>query len=170
MDIFIIIGTLIILGVLITFAFIYLKKKLSISNGFNKTLPFKLKEFFFTRSEQEFFNILKSQIDHSKYSIFPKVRLGDFIETTAKGGDWIENWNRIKSKHIDFLIWNIQKKVVVFAIEIDGNSHNNTKMQKSDKFKNKLYSTIGLRFKRIKIGQNFISEVSKILSELESIF
>lgn len=166
MDIFIIVGVLIILGVLLTFAFIYLKKLL-ISNEFNKTLPFKIKRFFFTQSEQKFFNILKSQIDHSKYYIFPKVRLGDFVETTAKGNDRTGNWNRIKSKHIDFLIWDIQKKVLVFAIEIDGNSHNNTKMKKNDTFKNKLYPTIGLRFKRIRVGQNFDSEVSKILSELK---
>ncbi len=55
-------------------------------------LPYRLKRFFFTKSEHEFFRILMNKIDHSKFTVFPKVRLGDFVETIA---DWEERQSSV---------------------------------------------------------------------------
>lgn len=129
-------------------------------------LPFRLKSNFFTRSEWEFFRILKEQTDHTQFTVFPKVRLGDFIETTAQGDQWRGNWNKIRAKHVDFLIWNTQKNRIAIAIELDGNSHNSQKMQKSDDFKNKVYPSIGLELVRVRVGTDFAVEISSILSRL----
>jgi very-short-patch-repair endonuclease len=129
-------------------------------------LPFKLKDNFFTRSEWEFFRILEEKIDHSRFTIFPKVRLGDFIETTAQGDEWRGNWNKIRAKHVDFLIYDTQNSSIAIAIELDGNSHNSQRMQKSDDFKNKVYPAIGLELVRVRVGTDFATEIRDILSRL----
>lgn len=127
-------------------------------------LPFRLKKFFFTRSEQMFLSMLEQQIDHSHLTVFPKVRLADFIETTATGDEWQGSWNQIRSKHIDFLIYDTQKHVPVLAIELDGNSHNSQRMQKSDDLKNRLYPAVGLELVRVKVGTDFATEIAGIVS------
>lgn len=143
-----------------------LLKKLSEGTDAEETLPFKLKNNFFTRSEWEFFRILEEQLDHSRFTVFPKVRLGDFIEVDAPKGERMSHWNKIKSKHIDFLIYDTQKSSIAVAIELDGSSHNSQRMQKSDDFKNKVYPAIGLELVRVRVGTDFTGVISDILSEL----
>lgn len=128
--------------------------------------PFKLKKYFFTRSEQMFLSMLEEKIDHSHLTIFPKVRLGDLIETTASGDEWQGSWNKIRSKHVDFLIYDTKNQIPVLAIELDGNSHNSERMQKSDDFKNKLYPALGLELVRVKVGSVFETEIATIVAKL----
>lgn len=165
MNIFLIALGFLVLGVLLMVAAPYLKK-LSQDGQSEEKLPFKLKNNFFTRSEWEFFRILEEQIDHSKFTIFPKVRLGDFVEVDAPKGERMSHWNKIKSKHVDYLIWDTQKNAFAVAIELDGKSHNSERMQKSDSFKDNLYPAIGLELVRVKVGTDFSQEVSQILQKL----
>lgn len=130
-------------------------------------LPFQMKTYFFTRSEQQFFRILEELIDHSKFTIFPKVRLGDFVKVSSSKEEWRKNWNKIRAKHVDFLIWDKQKNIIVVAIELDGKSHSSEKMMKSDTFKNKLYPSIGLELVRVRVGTDFESEIRTILQRLK---
>jgi len=155
----------IVLVVLLVMMAPFIKNLLQGEQGDEK-LPFRFKKYFFTKSEQEFFRILEQQIDHSRFTIFPKVRLGDFVETTAKGEKRQASWNRIKSRHVDFLIYDTQKSLIAVAIELDGNSHNSERAQKSDDFKNRLYSSIGLELVRVKVGTDFATEISQILEKL----
>jgi len=125
-------------------------------------LPYIKKRFFFTRSEEEFFRVLKEELDPQRYAIFPKVRLGDFVEVRLPADERRPWWNRIKSRHIDFLIWDIEQKQIALAIELDGASHNGYTAQKVDDFKNRLYETIEMRLVRIKVGTNFVEGVKKL--------
>jgi hypothetical protein len=127
-------------------------------------LPYKAKDYFFSRSEQEFYNILNSHLDAHRYTIFPKVRMGDFIETTNHGTERFGSWNRIKSRHVDFLIWDLVGRKIAFAIELDGNSHNGQKAQETDSFKDDVYETINLELIRVRVGSDFVTEITEILS------
>lgn len=131
-----------------------------------EVLPYKLKKYFFTKSEQEFLRILEQKIDHTKYTIFPKVRMGDFVEVDLPKTERMPYWNRIRSRHIDFLIWNIEKNSIAGAIELDGNSHNSERAQESDEFKNKVYETIGIPLYRVRVGSSFDNEINQILQKL----
>ena len=73
-------------------------------------LPYYAKPYFFSRSEQEFYNILNSKLDAHRYTIFPKVRLGDFIEVNHDERGNRTWWNKIRAKHIDYLIWDLVEK------------------------------------------------------------
>jgi len=131
-------------------------------------LPYHAKLYFFSRSEKEFFNILNSQVDAIRYTIFPKVRIGDFIEVDYNDR-YNRTWrNKIQSKHIDFLVWDLVEGKIALAIELDGDSHNTTKMMDRDDFVNKLYKKIGLKLVRVRVGTNFTEEIEKIKDALYS--
>lgn len=128
--------------------------------------PYLKKKYFFSQSEQELFRILTESLDASRYAIFPKVRLGDFIEVDLPKGERMPYWNRIKSRHVDFLIWDIEQRTILAGIELDGISHNGTKAIEADDFKNKLYETVGIKLVRIRVGTNFTDEVKTLISQL----
>lgn len=132
-----------------------------------KPLPYKAKQYLFSRSEHEFLRILHEQIDAKRYLIFPKVRLADFIEVTAPKDEYQGWWNKIRSKHVDFLVWDVQQNKIALAIELDGKSHNSAKMQARDEFVNKLYERVDIRLERVSVGNDFLTEsqrVSKLLT------
>jgi len=159
-----IVVTFVILGILLFVAALFIKS--AKTDDVEEILPYRLKKYFFSKSEQQFFRILEEQINSKQYSVFAKVRLGDFVEVDAPKGERMSNWNRIKSKHVDFLIYNIQTDSIAAAIELDGKSHEGNGMQKSDDFKDKLYPVIGVTLTRIKVGSDFSQEINNLLREL----
>ena len=129
-------------------------------------LPYREKKYFFSRSEREFLRTFNESIDKKRYLIFTKVRLADFIEVTIKGKEYLKWWNKIKSKHIDFLIWDIQENRIILAIELDGKSHKSKKMKERDVFVNKLYETVKIRLERVAVGSDFSMEVKRMVESL----
>lgn len=141
---------------------LYSLANILVNNIREKILPYKAKKYFFSKSEQEFFEILIEKIDPKKYQIFPKVRLADFMEVTVYGREYYKWFNKIKSKHVDFMIWDLEKKEIAFVIELDGSSHNKMKVIKRDDFINELYERVGIKIERIKVGDNFEEAINKI--------
>jgi very-short-patch-repair endonuclease len=162
MDIIFIAVGFVVLGGLLVVAAPFIKKLMN-EDKREIELPFKLKNNFFTSSEWNFFKILEEKIDHTKYTVFPKVRMEDFIEPTNSGKGKFASRNRIKSRHVDFLVWDIENSSIAFAIELDGKSHNSQKAIEADKFKDDVYRTIGLQLHRVQVGSDFATEITKIL-------
>lgn len=129
-------------------------------------LPYHSKSYFFSRSEKEFFNILNSQLDAIRYTIFPKVRIEDFIDVD-ESDRYNRTWrNKIRAKHVDFLIWDLVEGKIVLAIELDGYSHNTTKMIDRDDFVNRLYKKAEIKLARVKVGTDFSQEIERIKRSL----
>lgn len=133
----------------------------------DKPWPYRAKKYFFSRSEQEFLGVLNESIDRQRYLIFPKVRLADFIEVTIRGEEYQGWWNKIRSKHVDFLIWDVQQNKIALAIELDGKSHSSEKAQERDDFVNRLYERVEAPLERVLVGSNFLAEVDRISNTLK---
>ena len=116
-----------------------------------------------TRTEQNFYNILKSRCSRKNLLICPKVRLEDFIEVTSR--ETYKYRGMIKSRHVDFLICNSNMKVIA-GLELDDPTHNTQKAKEADKFKNELYSAIKIPLYRIKTNENYISRVERMIEEI----
>ena len=103
--------------------------------------------------------------DANQLLICPKVRIEDFIWTDWEkyGLTWKEEQaarNRIKSRHIDFLICDINLNVQC-GIELDDSSHANT--QKEDAFKDNVFREAGFRNYRIPVRlYNNVSDENSI--------
>jgi very-short-patch-repair endonuclease len=157
----ILLSILMILGLLIAVGLgVFHALKLNVEQ--EELLPYRAKKYFFSRSEQEFLRSLNESIDRQEYTVFPKVRLADFIEVTATGIEYQGALNRIKSKHVDFVIWNVLEGKIAIVIELDGKSHQSEKMIARDAFVEKLYKQIGIKLIRVSVGTNFVNEIEKL--------
>ena len=92
------------------------------------------------KNELFFYNQLTNFLQNKEIFIFSKVRLLDFLDL-QKYYNFEEKTiikNKVKSKHIDFIITN-KNSEILYLIELDGFSHqNNKKTIENDKFKNKV--------------------------------
>lgn len=105
------------------------------------------KKYILTRAETEFYEVLKGVIGE-KNIIFCKVRMEDLIG--AKDNRYKKaNRNRIKSRHADFAIFNKETLTIRLVVELDGESHNNSKSRAVDKFKDEAYGNAGIKIARI---------------------
>ena len=106
--------------------------------------PYKVKPYFFSIAEKEFYVNLKKVLIASygeRYIIFPKVRLADIFEPT-KEGQW---YKKLRMRHVDFLITDsTQAFKPMLAIELDWEYHKQYKQYKSDQFKNEVFKECSL--------------------------
>ena len=105
------------------------------------------------KNELFFYNQLTNFLQNKEVFIFSKVRLLDFLDL-QKYYNFEEKTiikNKVKSKHIDFIITN-KNSEILYLIELDGFSHkNNKKTIENDKFKNKLFNILKLKLIRFKV-------------------
>lgn len=124
--------------------------------------PYTLRESLMTPTELKFYYSLIESIGTEDYLVFTKVRLADLLHIKERE-DRIVYWNRIKSKHIDFVVCDIRGKPLL-CIELDDKSHNNPKSHKNDLFKDDLFENLNIRLLRISVGWKYdLSVINKYL-------
>lgn len=134
-------------------------------------LPYRRKDYFFTISEKTFFNLLRS-ITGNNYLIFSKVRIADLIYFSGnENSDFYHYFNKIKAKHVDFLICDNESMQPLFIIELDDVSHLREDRQERDRFVDQAFKSAGIPILHIKsaacYNQNEIAEyLSRYLSKL----
>ena len=74
-----------------------------------------------TPAEQAFHKVLDQVIDHTRYQLHSKVRLADLITAPGKSH---AAFNRIKAKHVDFVVSERGSSRIIGVIELDDSSHN----------------------------------------------
>ena len=113
------------------------------------------KEYIMTSEELKFYKLLKSITNKYNLIIFTQVSLYAIIKSNN-----IKDFNKIKSKSIDYVITDNNGKIK-FCIELDDESHLKENRQERDKFINELLKQIRIKLIRIP-KQNFYN-----LQELE---
>lgn len=151
MEIFLIVGIIAIIVIAIIIAITAMTEKDNKSNNKSNFNSYKKVNSILSEAEFNFFNILRLALNNSDFIICPKVRIADFVKVT-RTDNWQRDFNRISSKHIDFLVCN-NKLSPILAIELDDKSHNNTKER--DNFVNELYKSINLPILRVKNGYTY---------------
>jgi ribosomal protein L33 len=112
-----------------------------------KYQPYTKKHYFFSVCELKFYELLKEVIgDH--YYIYPKVRICDIIEQENKGN--YSDFNRIKSKHVDFLICTKNPITSKIIVELDDRSHNSQSRRERDRFIDEIFANAGIPIVHIK--------------------
>lgn len=126
----------------------------------NEKNVFEKKEYLLTQNELKFYKLLKNITDKLELNLFVQVALYEIINCK----DYKE-FNRIKSKSIDFVITEKNCKIKL-CIELDDNTHNKPKRIERDNFINKLFSDLNIKLLRIPL-QNFynLEELEKKINE-----
>ncbi|MBB1578388.1 MAG: DUF2726 domain-containing protein [candidate division SR1 bacterium] len=125
------IGVAIVLGILIFFE---IKKRRT---------HYEVKKFFFSYAEKQAFLTIKKILRGEygdRFELLSKVRLADIFDFST-----YQEFNKIKAKHIDFLILDTRNYTPILGIELNGTSHFFEKQKRSDEFKKYVFSTSGLQ-------------------------
>ncbi|MBZ9715928.1 DUF2726 domain-containing protein [Deinococcus multiflagellatus] len=118
--------------------------------GVPDSLPLRTKQYFFARSEAAFLAVLEQALP-AGYRVFPNVRLNDlFFIATRHPGQQKGTYARLRDKHVDFLVVSLPEHRPVFAIELDGASHDTKEQQYRDAVKDVAFRSAGLPLIRLR--------------------
>lgn len=110
-------------------------------------LPYR-KKFLLTKNEWAFYKSLKPVADELGYTVLAKIRVADIVEVTAKDrSEWQKYFNKINSKHVDFILAKPENLQIILLIELDDNTHNEAQKQR-DSFIDELYKQAGYKLLR----------------------
>lgn len=132
-----------VVGIVVVLVILAVLKKLPKGKGLD--LPYEKEDFLFTPAERSFLGVLKDAVG-TEFRIMGKVRIGDIVKVKA-GVDAktrTSAFNRIQSKHIDFVACNPQDLSVQFVIELDDSSHSRQDRQDRDAFVDKVMGAAGI--------------------------
>lgn len=117
--------------------------------------PYVKRKYFFSVAELKFFELLKEIIGENYY-IFPKVRICDIIQ--AKDKSSYSDFNKIKSKHVDYLICTKEPITAKIVVELDDKSHNSNARQIRDSFVDDIFANSGIPIVHIKVQYSYKKE------------
>jgi very-short-patch-repair endonuclease len=99
-------------------------------------------------------------------AVLAKVRVADLISPARRD---IAAFNRIARKHVDFVLYHLQSRQVLMAIELDGPTHTSKRSQASDKLKNAAFASAGIRLVRVPLaGSEKAETVRSFFREFEA--
>ncbi len=118
--------------------------------------PFTKRTYFFTVGERKFFEVLAG-ICEGNCVLFSKVRLADLVSVNKGTEKWGSHFNRIKSKHIDFVICRNESVQPLLCIELDDKSHDKPARQERDRFVDHVLQAAGLPILRVRAARHYDS-------------
>lgn len=113
-------------------------------------LPYYKTKYLLTKAENNFYQSLKVALKDEALYVCPKIRVADVLRV-GKTDNRRGYFNKIKAKHIDFLICKDDRFFnPVLAIELDDSSHNEKNRVERDEFMYKAFKTAKLPLYRVK--------------------
>ncbi|GMQ58452.1 hypothetical protein AN1V17_28470 [Vallitalea sediminicola] len=120
-----------------------------------------------SKAEFSFYKILYNICAELDIALFTKVRVADIIKV-GKIDNRQTYFNKIKSKHVDFVLCNNQDLKPLICVELDDKSHNNKSRSDRDKFMDEIIEISGYKSLHIKCSYNYNRQLlkEKIQNEL----
>lgn len=143
------IGIAIIIGIL---------KRLAGGRGKAKVLPYESRGNLLTAAEQVFYGVLVQALDG--YRVMSKVRLSDVVDVRKglKGPERQTAFNRIKSKHVDFVVCEPADLRIVCVIELDDSSHEKADRQDRDSLVDDILKAAGIPISHFPVKKSYTVE------------
>lgn len=118
--------------------------------------PYSQRSGLLTPTETRFLPVLDAAVGAS-HRVFAKVRLADIVDvdSTLPRGAWRSAFNRISSKHVDFVVCRSDTLRLVAAVELDDASHNAPDRQSRDQFVDRVLATAGIHLVRVPVTREF---------------
>lgn len=148
------------LGLLIVVKII--EEALRVEKSGNRTYQYKKREYLFTENELGFYQSLVPVAESRGLLVFAKVRLADIIEP-QETKHWQAAFNKVRSKHIDFILCDDQFIKPMLAIELDDSTHQRVKRQERDHFVNEALKKAGVPILRVYDSGSLGDKIDAIL-------
>lgn len=110
---------------------------------------YKKKNFFMTRSEHEFFDILLSLVGN-EFHIFAQVHLSTLLDHKVRGQNWLGAFSHINQQSVDFVLCDKAYVSPKLVIELDDPSHEKQERILKDDEKDRIFINANLPILRIK--------------------
>lgn len=138
---------LLIAVIVITGAVIFFLK--SAKKKDTDSYPYESRIRLVTPAERSFLGVLE-QAAGDGFRVFSKIRLTDILKVKSglPGSARQSAFNRISSRHTDFVICNKNDLSFVAVVELDDKSHKADKQKEKDQFLNAALSSAGIRIIR----------------------
>ncbi len=104
--------------------------------------PYKLTQALLTPSEAAFYSALLLAAGR-RYVVFAKVRLADLCQDLDRWAD-TRAFNKVSSKHVDFVLCDPTTFRPVLAVELDDRSHLRANRRSRDALVDGIFRTMGL--------------------------
>ncbi len=132
-----------------------------------ETLPYRKKDYLFSKAEKSFYEVLSLISQELNIKIFAKVRLGDLLYIPKGTKDRIKYWNKIQSKHVDFVLCENENIKPILVIELDDSSHNKASRKERDNFVDKALEDGGLKILHISAQYSYnVNELTEKIKNL----
>ncbi len=132
--------------------------------------PYVLKTSLFTPAERSFLGCLDSVLS-SDIRVFAKVRLADLfdVERTSDRSAWRSAFNKINSKHVDFVLYRAADLSPMLAIELDDKTHEREDRRRRDMFLDEIFAASNMSLIRFKVQKAYRTEdIAQRLNEAMS--
>lgn len=125
-----------ILGFALAFLLVYLLRP-------REKFPYEARELL-TDNERNFYEILAPICREHDWGLLMKVRLADLVAVKPDSGDYMGYFNKIRSKHTDFVLIDLDTLEFLCGIELDDASHEREDREERDDFVDAVYAVCGL--------------------------
>ncbi len=151
-----------IIVIIVMVAKIFLSK-----NKSSKEYIYQKNKYILSIAEKNFYEILSRIFNNEKFTICPKVRIADILQPSKKL-DKKEKWGafqRISSKHFDFVICTKKEMKIICAIELNDSSHQRKDRKERDDFIRKACKNAELTLIEIKAKREYnIKEIKETIT------
>ena len=126
----------------------------------NYNTLYSKKDYLLTQQELKFYKLIKMISDKNNLNIFSQVALYEIV--TSKN---IKDFNKIKSKTIDFVITDTNCKIKL-CIELDDPTHIKENRHQRDKFIEDLFNQLNIKLIRIPVQSYYnLKEIEEKIKE-----
>ena len=122
------------------------------------TSTYEARKCLLTPAENSFFRVLEQAVGND-YRLFAKVRLADIIRPTqsANRSSFQTALNRITSKHVDFVICDLNSLAVLGAVELDDKSHDRLERGVRDGFLDAALGQAGVPIIHVRAASTYLA-------------
>ena len=130
-------------------------------------LPYERNSILLSAAERSFLGVLEQALGEG-YRVCPKVRVADAISVRRPlpRGEWQRAFNRISSKHFDFILCRSPDLEIACAVELDDSTHQRNDRQERDMFLGEVCSVSSLPLLRFPAKEAYT--VSDIRERLDA--
>jgi hypothetical protein len=133
-------------------------------------LPYVSRGGLLSPAERSFIGVLERAIE-DEYRVMAKVRMADLIKTKSGLGpsERQKAFNKIQSKHLDFVLCCPDDFSVAGVVELDDSTHRKRRRRERDAFVDRALRSAGISVTRIPAQRSYsVGEVRERLSESRS--
>jgi hypothetical protein len=162
-----------LVGILVVFVIVAVVFKILLAKGKQgpQDYPYEKEPAPFSPAERSFLGVLEQAVN-GRYRFMGKVRLADVVrvKTGMSGSARQSAFNRIQSKHIDFVACDPATLMVQFAVELDDETHRQSKRQLRDEIVDRVLEAAGIPIFHFVAKRAYsVQDVQVVLSEMKAL-